>query len=60
MKEAKSKIIDLKAKRGIDFVTNKDPKKVVTGNKIRGSGVDLPTSNKKPMMKAKSAFKKGK
>lgn len=61
MKNAKSKVTGLKAKREVDFVAGKDPKKVITGTKVKGSGVDLPSpKGKKPMMKAKSVFKMGK
>lgn len=54
----KSKITGLSAKRSIEFVNGKNPKQAITGNKIKGSKIDLPSPKSgKPMMKAKSMMK---
>ena len=55
---AKAKVTGMKAKSSTSFVAGKDPKKAITGNKLKGAGVDMPMSKgAKPMMKTKSKMK---
>lgn len=51
----KSKVTGLRAKSTLSKTAGKDPKMVITGNKVNKTSVDLPESKgKKPMLKAKS------
>lgn len=37
--KGKSKVTGLKAKRSLSSVSGKDPKKVITGNRLKSSGL---------------------
>lgn len=60
MKNGKAKVTGLKAKSVTNFTTGKDPKAVITGNRVKSAGIDLPKpKGNKPKLKAKSISKMG-
>lgn len=57
---AKAKVTGLKAKSAASFVAGKDPKKVITGLKLKGGGIDLPSpKGNKQKLKARSVSRIG-
>lgn len=56
----KGRVTGLRATSEVNFVSGKDPRKVITNLSAKGSGVGLPSPKKdKPMLKAKSKSRMG-